>query len=113
MGVPSYEQSLENARRVQSALPFLLLCLGPTVDPCPLHSKFVPLVLPTSHQFWDDFPCRQTDQCRCWIRSVSNWEMNKLRTEGTQDPFAPPIRAADGRLTGFKEKRLVPIRETI
>lgn len=108
-----YLNKLAAARRVGGALPFLLLNLGPTIVPCPIHTKYVPLVLPVDHRFWDTHPCQDSDSCKCWIRSISRWEYEQIRTQGIQDPFAPAILDADGHATGHRKQQLVPIREEV
>jgi hypothetical protein len=113
MSKAEFVEKLIAARRLQDALPYLLLIPGPTIEPCPMHSKYVALVLLASHAYWDENPCQTTELCRCWIRSISKWEIEKLRIDGIQDPFAPPVRDAKGNLTGYREKRFVPIRETL
>ncbi|MFV8387698.1 regulator of ribonuclease activity A [Vibrio parahaemolyticus] len=106
-----YASKLKQAQKTKRALPYLTIMLGPTIEPCPVHTKNKGLVLPVDHPYWTDYPMRKTDECKCGLRQISKYEYAKLKVDGILDPLAPPILDEEGNLTGRRQKILIPIVE--
>ncbi|ENM6410836.1 regulator of ribonuclease activity A [Vibrio parahaemolyticus] len=106
-----YASKLKQAQKTKRALPYLTIMFGPTIDLCPVHAKNKGLVLPVDHPYWTDYPMRETDECKCSIRQISEYEYAKIKVNGILDPLAPPILDENGKRTGHRQKVLIPIAE--
>lgn len=106
-----YARKLKQAKRTKSAMPYICIILGTTLEPCVIHAKNRNLVLPVDHRYWLDFPMRDTDGCKCSIRQISVQEYQKLKTEGIRDQLGAPILDTKGSVSGHKKIVCVPIKE--
>lgn len=79
----------ERIERTKRAMPYLLYQLGPSMEHRLEHVKWKDVLLPVDDDWWDSHMPPNGWGCKCWIRQVSKFEADKLKTAGTVSTTAP------------------------
>lgn len=89
--------------------PYAMFDMGPTPVPCARHAELRATVFSVDDPVFIENPIRPDLWCRCRIRSISQFELERLENSGVQDALAPQVKGDSGLPTGHREKRLLPI----
>jgi hypothetical protein len=100
----------ERIERNRRTHPYLLYQLGPSKEHREEHVRWHGLLLPADDPWWETHAPPNGWGCKCWTRAVSRAEAERLKRDGVPDSTAEPIRDEQGRLTGRREQRTVPVR---
>ncbi len=73
-----YEAQLKRAQRVKDSHPYIVLEKGPTVEPCPIHSSNIGMILSVDNSYWTDYPMKEDTGCRCRVRQISQREYERM-----------------------------------
>ena len=93
-------------------MPYAMFSLGPTEIPCPIHSDLRATIFFANDSVFEDIPVRLDAACRCRVRKITDFELERLEASGIQDSLAPPVLSDIGLPTGRKEKKLIPIEKS-
>lgn len=77
-----YKAQRERALRAKLTHPWMLLCRGPSIGPCPIHGPNENVILPVEHAYWRIAPMGEHPDCKCSVRSVSKREYQRLLDSG-------------------------------
>lgn len=100
----------ERIQRTKDGLPYLLYTLGPSKEHRVEHVGWYGTCLPVDDPWWKTHMPPNGWGCKCRVRQVSQWEYDRLKKTGVPAPEAPPILGPDGRPTGHRAQKNVPIR---
>lgn len=93
-------------------MPYAMFSLGPTEIPCPIHSHLRATIFFANDSVFEDIPVRRDATCRCRVRKITDFELERLEDSGIQDSLAPPVLSDVGLPTGRREKKLIPIEKS-
>lgn len=96
----------------QESHPYIMYLVGASSECCLGHSHWHGLMLLANDPWWSDhFPPNGLD-CKCHVRSVSEYEAERLRRDGIPDMAnaVPEINPETGLRTGHLRTENIPVR---